>query len=290
MVSIKRSEAARRGWITRRKNQAKKANAKAEAKAEKFSPVKEKIIEPDLAKAMVKDWFDDKSLSEIYSSGLQFAMVSKDWEQCHSFAYCKDFLQDAVWAELNKKRASIYQFIHEYGKNPPVDLEKTRVALRYKGKKGIQTTCKKSLAFLHAMEKDMNFEPSVLYFGGKYKETPSSVYIFESDVRWQYSPTMLSLYTLSLRVGLTYEGGPWRTHFEGAKSYLNNNDKDYTNRAKSGLDKIIGKKVENIFAPTMASNYPSDASIHGIHGNSGIAAFGDGDIDKSVKKYWGQHN
>jgi hypothetical protein len=103
-----------------------------------------------------------------------------------------------------------------------------------------------------------------------------------------HSPVLVSLYTLMLRVGMTYEGGGWKKHFEGAKSYLGSNDKSYTGSAKKALDKIIGKKLSDVFAEKLEDNYPSDCSVSGMHNNSGIVSFANNNINSGVKTKWGK--
>ena len=114
MVNKARSKAAKKGWETRRLN------------LRKLSDIKK---EPH-----IKTWFGDTNyLEQIYESGLEYAYVNASGEQCHQFAFCKDFLQDAMWATLNKTKTTIYNFKYGYGDNPPLDLEKMRLAVRLKG-------------------------------------------------------------------------------------------------------------------------------------------------------------
>lgn len=301
MSGTDRSRAAKKGWITRRKNREKavlKAKILLQTKhpssghfivSKKTGAVKAVPPKTDLSAPVIEKWFDDKGMAEIYDTGLQFAFTSADGQQCHPFAYCKDFLQDAVWAELNKCKANIHGFVHEYGTNPPVDLKKTRMAVRFQGGSDFRSKCLKALNFMREIDSAQDFVPTELQFGGKYKGGASEVYVFVSDAGWMYSPVMISLYSLALRVGMTYEGGSWRTHFEAAKSYLGSNDRNYTEKAKRALDKIIGQKMGDVFADTQAKNYPpskTDKLLPGMHHNSGIVSYATNGLGAEVKKNW----
>lgn len=231
-------------------------------------------------------WYADERLSQIYSKGLEYAFFNEKNEQCHPFAYCKDFLQDAIWAQLNESKASIYSFTYQHGHNPPLDLSLTRMGLRNKGDKDFSAKCEKSLHFMRAMETDMDFTPSEVYSVGNFEGGEDEVFVFTSDVRWMHSPVLISLYSLALRVGMTYEGGSWREHFENAKEYLGSNDKGYTKSAKKALDKIVGKDITKVFAAEFKDNYPSDCGVSGMHNYSGIVSFAEGNVNEKVKTNW----
>lgn len=242
----------------------------------------------DLETAVMKKWFNDKSMAQIYGKGMEFAFVSPTNEQCHPFAYCKDFLQDAVWAHLHKKKVGIFGFSYESGVNPPLDTSFMRMAVRFKGNEEIKTLCQNSLKFMRCMDKAQGFTPTELQYGGKHQDGKDDVFIFVSDKRWLFSPVLVSLHTLALRVGLTYKGDGWRKHFEAAETYLGSNDKRYTTTAKKALDKIIGKTPEEVFAKTIDANYPVDVGVSGLHNRSGIVSFAKDNIDAGVKKNWAE--
>jgi len=79
-------------------------------------------------------WFPTSgNLSEEYQKlGFEFAFMSANYEQCHTFVKCRDFLQDAVLWQLEGKKKSIYNFIYDPAKQPPIDLEKMRMLVRIK--------------------------------------------------------------------------------------------------------------------------------------------------------------
>lgn len=231
-------------------------------------------------------WFADEAMAQIYSKGLEFAFFNEENTQCHPFAYCKDFLQDAIWAQLNKSSASIYGFSYKHGTNPPLDLKQTRMGVRNKGDTEFAAKCTKAHTFIKEMEADLGFTLSECASLGMFQGGKDEVFVYSSDQKWMHSPVLISLYTLALRVGMTYEGGGWRGHFEGAKSYLGSNDKGYTASAKKALDKIIGKDIAEVFAPKVEDNYPEDCNVSGMHNNSGIVSFANGNVNEKVKSNW----
>jgi len=278
-----RRAAAIRGWETRRKNlglSIKEAAAKKKAPAKKA-----KTGGIFLKTPIIKKWHPagESSLNQIYYSGLEFAFANTAGEQCHPFAFCKDYLQDAIWATINKKPTGIYGFRYDPKTNPPLDMVSTRMALRLKGKSGFKEMCIQSQKFMHKVEKDLGYTPSSLYYGGESSDSP--VYVFTSDVRWMFSPVLISFYSLLLRVGMTYEGGDWQKHFSEGKK-LGTNDVRYTAKASKALSKIVIKNPEKLFAPTLEGNYPPTTTVYGLHDNSGIVSFATDNINSDVKKNW----
>lgn len=276
----------------------KKVDAPPPSRAEKLSWLAKRIKEASerecppgmtmLGAPFITKWYKDVNMAQIYSSGLEYAFVSKEGEQCHAFAYCKDFLQDAVWATLNKSSASIYGFTYQHGVNPAVDTEHMRLGVRIKGAKGegFEEKCKKALVYLQEIDAVQGFAPTELLLGGKKKGEKHNTYVFVADKAWLHSSVMVSLFSLLVRVGMTYEGGGWRKHFDGAKTYLGSKDKSYTASAAKGLDKIIGKKPDAIFAKNFIDNYPKGVNVNAMHNSSGIVAYAKGIVNSTVKSKW----
>ena len=51
--------------------------------------------------------------NQIYTTGIEFAFVGrkdKKWKQATTFVFCKDFLHDAVWAQVNQKPILVHGF------------------------------------------------------------------------------------------------------------------------------------------------------------------------------------
>ena len=283
----KRSKASLKGWETRKQRLAEVFSRRKNI-ANLLSRTESQPSTANGPEIGITKWFTDKGMAQIYSSGLEFAFVSAAGEQCHPFAYCKDFLQDAVWAELNKSKASIYGFSYEHGKNPPVDLTNMRLAVRLKGNKDFPSMIPKALSFVQEVDKARGFQLTRVEAAGKYEGSENEVFVFVGDVRWLHSPTYVSFYSLAVRVGMTYEGGDWKKHFSSAKKYLGDNDKNYTEKAAKVLDKIIGENLNSLFSEKIEENYPKDCDVNSMHNNSGVVSFADNRVPAKLKEKWGK--
>lgn len=154
-------------------------------------------------------WFSSgKSVAEIYQQvNMQFAFLTspKDGDrQCHDFIKCRDFLHDAVKAQLNKNRWQIYGFVYEYGKNPPICMEAMNMLTRMQTKdkkkvKEFRETIKHSMALLHHYEKMMKVPKSKMTEDKDAQGNP--VAIFKGDPLWMSSPFLVSAYTYLIRMG-----------------------------------------------------------------------------------------
>lgn len=265
---------------------AKKAIPAPEVGQEKVEAKEALVLEKVEKDAFIKKPYPDAGLNQIYSTGLEFAFVNAQGEQCHPFAYCKDFLQDAIWAEVNKDKSSIYGFTYAHKKNPAVDLTTTRVAVRYTKKTDFRKICRQSEKFLNAAEKDLGFSPTKLIYGGRNEKSKTgSVMIFEGDKKWMHAPPMISMYTLLIRVGLNFEGGDWKKHLEKG-SFLGSNDNNYLSAARPVILKMCGTNILEIFAAKMEKNYPSGCDVGTMHNYSGIQSLGKGNISAEVSKHW----
>jgi len=268
-----RVAAAKKAWVTRRT----KIMQQLQLNLESPPPLPE--ASPSVP--FIQKFFPNQSLSQIYSSGLEYAFVSSDGQQCHAFAYCKDFLTDAVWAMLNQATASIYSF--SYGpSNPPLDLEYTRIALRNKKSSDFQTKCQNSLRFLNLLEPDFGMAPTQLIHGGEYG---GPIYVFVGDKQWMYAPPLISLYSLLLRVGQNYQDGPWRERLT-ATSGMRFNDQTYLNTSRPAILKLTGKKFDEVFAQSWKDNYPSECGVKSMHESAGICALAEQTVASTVQQNW----
>ncbi len=275
----KRVEAARKGWETRRKNKLAKQLAGQISPVElKSEPKTQEVPEGFLTKA-----FGDESLAQIYNSGLEYAFINEKGEQCHPFCLCKDFLQDALWAELNKTATTIHGFTYKSGVNPPLDLSRTRLLARFKGKPEFAQMCQASLAFLNEVEESYGLEKTSLVFAGTSGK--DQIWMFVGDNYWMQAPPMISLYTLMIRVGLNYQGGGWEEHLKSPK-LVGSNDKYYLESSKAAIVKLKEKGPKNIFAQAMLDNYPNDCTVSDMHNYSGIKSLASNQIKQAVKKNW----
>ncbi len=160
-------------------------------------------------------WYPDKSMNEIYQqTGIQFAFLSPDGEQCHPFVLCRDFLHDAVKAHLNENSWTIYGFTYTHGKYPAIDMTAMRMLVR---KRIFTTEVKKpSDAQAKLVEKfkaDMDYSLRLLNHYEDIGKIPKSgmdetedsfgnpVSLFTGSPIWLSNTFFISMYTYLIRLG-----------------------------------------------------------------------------------------
>lgn len=183
----------------------------------------------------------DYDTSQIYSTGVEFALVGrqdKKWKQATTFVFCKDFLHDAIWAQLHKKPVTIYDFRYnpigkrgpepkkgtdewydwsdaideEVKKDIPIHFGRTSLLFRdtnlsgVAGQKRFHAHRLGCLDFLHQAEKQLGFRRTEIH-QVKGKKNGPPTWLILGDKQWMLSPTLLSLYGLLIRVGYYHNAG-----------------------------------------------------------------------------------
>jgi hypothetical protein len=232
----------------------------------------------------------DYSTAQIYRMGYEFAFMArksakhKTYEQATPFVYCKDFLHDALWALINKQAWEIYGFKYDPKKNIPLELDQTVMAFRnsqFKGDaKKFHAMLEPCLEFLHKCEELLEFQPTEIY---KVDQAKSPCWLLISDPGWQHAPTMISLYTLFIRVGCFHKLGDSVEQTLGRAEkgsikigddtgYAGNRDGSYIKQGRKGIDLILKHGLE-IWHPKQEDNYPPKLKEAGLHNNFGIVNF-----------------
>lgn len=163
-------------------------------------------------------WYPDKTMSEIYQqTGIQFAFINAEGEQCHPFVLCRDFLHDAVKAHLNENKWVIYGFEYAHGINPVIDMK----AMRMMAKKKILTNKPKDMAkiatslkkLIEKFRGDMDYSLRLLNHYEDIGKIPKSVMeetedqfgnpvsIFVGSPIWLSNTFFISMYTYLIRLG-----------------------------------------------------------------------------------------
>jgi hypothetical protein len=202
------------------------------------------------------EWYSKpRSLSEEYQqTGMQFAFVSapKDgYKACHEWVLCRDFLQDAVKAQLTGKNFNVYGFCFKPGTNPPVDLKKMRMLVT-KGTIGdnqlddFEESMKCGLEMLHYYERLAGWTLSRLKKVDATDSGKKVVYMFTSSAMWLKSPVFISLHTLLIRLG--YFKISFSKKEEAEKAFLDFcanidcKDKQYAAKIKDHIERIIKER------------------------------------------------
>lgn len=239
-------------------------------------------------KAPRVEWGKNYDTAQIYSKGFEFAFMSRRprariFRQATTFVYCKDFLHDALWGFLHGKSVSIYDFKYNPKKDEPLNLDRTALAFRntaYKGKAtdfhDKRAAC---LEFLQAVDQKLGFRPSQVH---RIPHDGGPCWLILGDKRWQHSPTMLSFYSLLIRVGFFHQEGdkPEETISRAEKGkikisssgYAGNKDCSYVKQARKGIDLILKHGI-SIFHKSQRDNFPRSVDTYELHDNFGIVHF-----------------
>lgn len=228
---------------------------------------------------------------QVYLSGLEFCFVSKNYEQCHRFVYCKDFLQDAIHGLIYKKPASIYGFTYDSEVNPIIDLEVCRVALANSSDAKFDEKIAACLEFINGIEKDFKLKRTVFEQCSnpprpKYKD----VFVANSSKMWMLSPPMLSLYTLMLRIGFCHKlGSTYQETLDAIESGkiapYQKNDTSFYKSCKKTFEQFKSAGFRNVFYKKLEKNYPETASVNQMHNSFGIVAF-EKESPKTLIPFW----
>ena len=218
-------------------------------------------------------------LSEIYHSGWEVGFVSSK-ENGYTFAtqlaFCKDFLNDAVWAAVNNKPVSIYSFCYDPEVDSPIDMKTCRIGVRhtpYSKNKDLYEGCLKSARLMRTFERKWNFKKKTTVLKTENNENiKGDIVVFESDPRWMSSTVLLSLYTCLARMGLSWDGKGKTIPFV-KEGKVDSRDREWLTPAVSS--KALDYLLENgtkCFSEDMKGNYNIKDSYE-IH-NLGIQAYG----------------
>ena len=144
-------------------------------------------------KKIVKKWYDQSKLrlSEEFKTGLQFALLSKDYEQCCPFVYCRDFLQDAVQGYVQKVKRKIYAFSYDPDVDHPIYTKKLRLLLTNSKDNQLGNKISNCLDFIHQIEERIGIKIKTKIsecVNPPQKYEKSGVWILEADRRWLASP------------------------------------------------------------------------------------------------------
>ena len=156
----------------------------------------------------VKLYEDSSSLDEIYQkTGIMFAFVSSiedGLEMCHQWVKCKDFLADAVRTQLTGNKFNIYGFHFSIDKNPPVDLNVTRIAVSTEildDLVGFEQKMISALKLINHFEDYMGVPLSRLDKVDITGSSKKAIYLFTGPQEWIKSPFLISMYSFLIRLG-----------------------------------------------------------------------------------------
>lgn len=257
------------------------------------APKKKSAGKPAVTKVNVK-WLKsaNSGIAQVYSSGLQYALVNDDYQQCHDFVFCKDFIQDAYHGFLHQQQASIYGFTYDPSTQPPLSLTKLRIVLVNSKDAKMGEKIPAVVDFINQFCKKMKLKPSRAI----EVENPPKAYskcgawIIEGSGMWINAPVLISMYSLLIRVGFTHKVGQdaettIKNLVNGKSTPYQSNDRYQLQSAQKGIEQILKYGYRKHFFIDTVKNYPAGTQIGTMHNSTGIVAFSTGG-SRSVCKYW----
>lgn len=213
---------------------------------------------------------------QIYDKGLEYALVSDDYKQCHHFVWCKDFLHDVVYSTVNKKSFELYKFYYCPIIFPNPSFEKTRIMLTNSRDKNFSSKIPNVLDFINQIETALKMKKTTV----RECDCPWAIYekagifLFEGSNRWIKAPSMLSLYTLLLRVGFVHkkEQDFTKTIKEVISKKITpyqRRDSQWLKCSEPALNAILKIGDLNLFKKDIKANYPKQKSIDFVHNKMG---------------------
>ncbi len=234
-------------------------------------------------------------IAQVYSSGLQYAFCSIDFKQILPWIYCKDFLHDIVFSQINGNDLSIYGYQYQPSTHPKPNMRRLRMMMTNKSDEKFGDKVLNSVDLLNQVERALKIPSLTKVF--LCPEPPQQyekcgVYIFSGSAHWLLSPPMLSMYTLMARAGFSHtKGVPFMETISGIidgkiKPYQIYDASQLTG-GKAGIERLIKDGYLTIFGKDMKTNYRPGISVGEMHNCLGIVSFSK-EVTKKYFPVWHQ--
>lgn len=227
------------------------------------------------------DMVNKHGLSQSYSSGLEYTLINHKNQMLIPFVTCKDYINDTIWAIVNKKTAMIYGVEVNPNKAGFVaNLRQLRIVVR-----------EKTLAFDPFFDSMVN---SVNFINDSFKNMPTfpeinieAVANFEGKkcvvmnfpIKFMLAGPLMSTLFIYIRSGQKYD----RNHKEYPTplKYINNMSKipgaSYRGPDAGdikGSRKLVYRlakgRLRKLFSLSMKENYGATHRVSTVHNNYGI--------------------
>lgn len=223
---------------------------------------------------------NDVKILQIYSKGLEFAVLSDNYEICHPLVWCKDFLHDVVHSTLTGKEFLLYRLKYNPNINPKACIKEARLIVANARDGRMNKKIDACLDFIHQIEDKLKIPRSKVRkcLNPTLNYTQNNVFIFQGHKRWIFAPPMLSLYALLIRVGFAHKiGYDYKTTIQYIKDGIikpyQSKDSRWVREVEPALDKIIRLGDKKIFYKDMRLNYPSSMIVDTMHNRMGIVGY-----------------
>lgn len=227
----------------------------------------------------------NSKIFQIYEKGLEYSMVSKDYEQCHPFVWCKDFLHDVIYASINKREFKAYKFKYDPNSSPKPGFDKIRILIANSKDEEFYEKIKNVIDFIHQFESELKIKKSIVYQCKNPPKEYSKVFLIEGNKRWINSPPMVSLYTLIIRVGFSHKiNDNFRQTIDNLKNEkiepYQKKDGYWIKAVEPAIKEILEKNDKKIFNKKMSLNYPPKLKPNFVHNKLGLVGFANDIIKK----------
>jgi len=216
---------------------------------------------------------------QVYNKGLEFALVSDKFEQCHPFVWCKDFLHDVIFSTIHQQKFDIYRFFYNPENNPNACLKEIRLLVTNSKDSKLPKKIDACIEFMNQIEESLGMpKTKVRKCLNAPQEYKYGVYLFQGNKRWLNAPPMISLYSFLIRIGLCHQIG---TNYNTTINLIKNGflkpyqpkDSKWLCDIEPSIYKIIRYSDKKIFYRDIKKNYPKHLLIDRIHNNLGIMSF-----------------
>ena len=145
-------------------------------------------------------WYEsgnrNSNILQLYKKGLEFSFVSQNYEQCHNFILCKDFLHDVVYSNINNIPINIFNFSYNPFRDPKICLQELRLLVRNDNDSQFEEKISNSVNFIAEIESVLGMKKS------KIRKCTNNTWLIRASKRWLKAPPMISLFVLLMRIGL----------------------------------------------------------------------------------------
>ncbi len=244
----------------------------------------------------------DKSLNQIYSVGIELAILNREDKMITPWVLCKDYLNDLFYGSLYDKKMSIYGFAFDPA-TMKADFGTSRLLIRNKSvdQKDMFLRVQASVKVLKYFMKRWYEKPTLIRVLGYYPENKAFVLTLPPEIL--LAPPMLSLFTLLVREGLKYTGKETPAKFleklmEVGKNGINSdsggqhsNDRSYLQSSAKFIEQLNKHGFNHLFSSKLEDNWPKGKDTNIVHNSFGIVSCS-GKFKDDGKKYhqfmWGK--
>ncbi len=227
---------------------------------------------------IVKEWFKGRmNLHQTIWEGLQYSLLSPDYNQGHPFVYCKEFILDAVWATLNNQSTDVYGFKYNPELNP-VSINPLKMLVRNLEDPNFKDKVPNCLKFINKLEKEFGFSKTQVELCENAEKAYTAQFIISEQ--WLHAPPLLSLLTLMIRIGMIYNGKEniWNHSFKVSNKLLKSyqiKDDQHLRDSYDCIQDLIKTNCRRFNAHRL-DNWPKNVRGIYIHEFGGIVSLAKG--------------